>query len=130
MIDMGVEPFLIASGIQCVINQRLARRLCDSCKRPATLAEPGEAAQGEIYEPAGCVACGGTGYLGRIGLYEVLVLNDEIRSLILGKAASSEIEAAAVKTGMHRLRDDGMEKVRQGVTSMAEVLRVIGSQPS
>jgi type IV pilus assembly protein PilB len=129
MIDMGVEPFLIASGIQAVVNQRLARRLCDSCKQPDTLdadsADLGEDA--ESYEPVGCVACGGTGYLGRIGLYEVLVLTDEIRSLILGKAASSEIQAAAVSAGMHRLREDGIEKVRQGITSMPEVLRVIGS---
>jgi type IV pilus assembly protein PilB len=129
MIDMGVEPFLIASGIQAVINQRLARRLCDSCKQPATL-DADSAALGEdaeTYEPVGCVACGGTGYLGRIGLYEVLVLTDEIRSLILGKAASSEIQAAAVSAGMHRIREDGIEKVQQGITSMPEMLRVIGS---
>jgi type IV pilus assembly protein PilB len=81
----------------------------------------------EIYEPIGCVTCNGTGYQGRIGLYEVLVLNDEIRSLILTRASSGEIEAAAVAAGMHRLRDDGLEKVRQGVTSVAEILRVLGS---
>jgi type IV pilus assembly protein PilB len=137
LIDMGVEPFLIASGIECLVAQRLARRLCTGCRRPAKLsaeeleeiaAEGGEAA--ELYEPGGCVACAGTGYLGRIGLYEVLVLNDEIRSLILAKASSGEIEAAAVRAGMHRLHDDGLEKVRQGVTSLAEVLRVLGDSTS
>jgi type IV pilus assembly protein PilB len=130
---MGVEPFLIASGIQCVINQRLARRLCDQCKRPATLSEPSSVglADGdgspEMYEPVGCVRCGGTGYLGRIGLYEVLVLTDEVRALILDKASSKEIEAVAVDAGMHRLRDDGLEKVRRGITSMPEVIRVLGT---
>lgn len=135
MVEMGVEPFLIASGIQCVINQRLARRLCDQCKRPATLPEPSSVgladADGspEMHEPVGCVSCGGTGYLGRIGLYEVLVLTDEVRALILDKASSKEIEAVAVDAGMHRLRDDGLEKVRRGITSMPEVVRVLGTSP-
>jgi len=133
LIDMGVEPFLIASAIECILAERLARRLCSACRMPAKLSRKeleqiGVAGdEGEIYEPVGCVTCNGTGYLGRIGLYEVLVLDDEIRSLILARASSGEIEAAAVAAGMHRLRDDGLEKVRQGVTSVAEVLRVLGS---
>jgi type IV pilus assembly protein PilB len=131
MIDMGVEPFLIASGIRCIIAQRLARRLCESCKRPAALtpaeiSEAGLAEGVEVYEPAGCVSCGNTGYRGRIGIYELLVLTEEIRSLVLNKAPSGEIESAAVADGMHRLLDDGLDKVRQGITSMAEVLRVLG----
>ena len=132
LIDMGVEPFLIASAIECIVAQRLARRLCSACKRPATLS-PGELEQvgsaddgGEIYEPVGCVNCNGTGYSGRVGLYEVLVMDNEIRALVLAKASSGEIEEAAVTSGMHRLRDDGLEKVRRGVTSLAEVLRVLG----
>jgi type IV pilus assembly protein PilB len=132
LIDMGVEPFLIASGIECIIAQRLARRLCSSCKRPAKLsveelAEIGLTDAREICEPVGCVRCNDTGYAGRIGLYEVLVLNHEIRSLILSKASSGEIEQAAVTAGMHRLRDDGLEKVRGGITSLAEILRVLGN---
>jgi type IV pilus assembly protein PilB len=133
LIDMGVEPFLIASAIECIVAQRLARRLCTGCRKPANLSakelrEIGIAdGKGEIYEPVGCVTCNGTGYSGRIGLYEVLLLNDEIRSLILAKASSGEIEEAAVKAGMHRLRDDGWEKVRQGITSPAEVTRVLGN---
>jgi type IV pilus assembly protein PilB len=136
LIDMGVEPFLLASGIECIVAQRLARRLCSGCKKPAELSakeleEVGLAeGEGEIYEPVGCVTCNGTGYSGRIGLYEVLVLNDEVRSLVLGKASSNEIEQAAVKAGMHRLREDGLEKVRQGVTSLPEVLRVLGNSSS
>jgi type IV pilus assembly protein PilB len=132
LIDMGVEPFLMASSIECIVAQRLARRLCPGCRTPAKLS-PEELLEigvtdggGEICEPVGCVACNHTGYMGRVGLYEVLVLNDEIRSLILSKAASGEIEEAAVAAGMHRLRDDGLEKVREGVTSLAEVLRVLG----
>ena len=133
LIDMGVEPFLIASAIECIVAERLARRLCSACRMPAKLSRKelekiGVAGdEREIYEPVGCVTCNGTGYQGRIGLYEVLVLNDEIRSLILTRASSGEIEAAAVAAGMHRLRDDGLEKVRQGVTSVAEILRVLGS---
>jgi type IV pilus assembly protein PilB len=136
LIDMGVEPFLIASGIECIIAQRLARRLCPSCKKPARLsAEELEEigvtdGGGEICEPVGCATCNETGYAGRIGLYEVLVLNDEIRSLILSKASSGEIEGAAVAAGMHRLRDDGLRKVCEGVTSIAEVLRVLGNSAS
>jgi type IV pilus assembly protein PilB len=135
LTDMGVEPFLIASGIECVVAQRLARRLCDACKKPtnvtaAQLREIGAPSNGkkfEAYEPVGCVECNGSGYRGRIGLYEVLVLTDEIRELILSKSASGEIEAAAVAGGMHRLRDDGLEKVRDGITSIPEMLRVLGN---
>jgi type IV pilus assembly protein PilB len=138
LTDMGVEPFLIASGIECVISQRLARRLCEECKRPAEvtaaeLEELGAANDGtafQPYEPVGCVSCHRSGYRGRIGLYEVLVFTDEIRSLVMSKAASSEIEAAAVGAGMHRLRDDGLEKVRDGITSIPEMLRVLGASMS
>jgi type IV pilus assembly protein PilB len=133
LVDMGVEPFLIASAMECIVAQRLARRLCDACKQPAKLTDPELLALGieqggaDIYEPVGCVTCNATGFAGRIGLYEVMMVNDEIRSMMLGKASNSEIEAAAVATGMHRLRDDGMEKVRQGITSLPEILRVLGS---
>jgi type IV pilus assembly protein PilB len=134
LVDMGVEPFLIASGIRCVIGQRLARRLCDTCKRPADLREEELAELGaadleaaEIHEPAGCAACNGTGYRGRIGLFEVLVLTDEVRSLIMSRAPATELEVAATAAGMHSLRADGLEKVRQGITSLPELVRVLGS---
>jgi type IV pilus assembly protein PilB len=135
LIDMGVEPFLVATGLECVVAQRLARRLCEDCRRPVKISLEAlkrsgfEKAQGPInaFEPEGCVRCGGIGFRGRVGLYEVMVLSSELRSLILRKASGDEIAAAAVAAGMRRLRDDGLEKVRQGITSMPEMLRVVGT---
>jgi type IV pilus assembly protein PilB len=135
LIEMGIEPFLVATGLECVIAQRLARRLCDECRRPAKLTtkelrDSGFEYDGgdiDAYEPGGCVRCGGVGYRGRIGIYEVMVVSGELRSLILRKASGDEIAAAAVGAGMRRLRQDGLEKVRQGITSVPEVLRVVGT---
>jgi type IV pilus assembly protein PilB len=134
LIDMGIEPFLVATGLECVVAQRLARRLCEDCRRPVEITvealerngfgHAGEAI--DAYESEGCVRCGGIGYRGRIGLYEVMVLSKELRSLILQKASGEEIAAAAVAAGMRRLREDGLEKVRQGITSIPEVLRIVG----
>ncbi len=134
LIDMGVEPFLIASGLECVVAQRLARRLCEHCRRPVEvttteLERNGLPAAGEgfaAYQAGGCVRCGETGYRGRVGIYEVMALTEEVRTLILRKSSSDEVAAAAVAGGMRRLREDGLEKVRAGVTSIAEVLRVVG----
>ena len=131
---MGIEPFLIASAIECVVAQRLARTLCSHCKRrtmiPAeVLRDHGFRAQFDLeaYEPAGCVRCGGMGYRGRVGLYEVMMLSEEIRSLTLERASADRIAEVAVRAGMRRLRDDGLEKVKRGLTSMSEVARVTGS---
>jgi type IV pilus assembly protein PilB len=94
---------------------------------------PDELAEDEIqeafqaYQPVGCVQCNNTGYRGRMGLYEVLYMTDEVRELILHKGSSSEITAAAVQGGMHRIRQDGLEKARQGLTSVPEVFRVLGT---
>ena len=134
LIDMGVEPFLIASGLECVVAQRLARRLCEHCRRPVEvttteLERNGLPAAGEgfaAYQAGGCVRCGETGYRGRVGIYEVMALTEDVRTLILRKSSSDEVAAAAVAGGMRRLREDGLEKVRAGVTSIAEVLRVVG----
>jgi type IV pilus assembly protein PilB len=136
LIDMGIEPFLVASGIECVISQRLARRLCPECKQPVTLSaaelresgvDPSAEEDIEVFEPGGCLNCKGTGYSGRIGIYEVMVMSREIRALILRRASGAEIAAAAVAGGMRRLRQDGIEKVRAGVTSVPELLRVLGT---
>jgi len=134
LIEMGIEPFLIASAVECVVAQRLARRLCDDCRRPARvsveeLRRSGLPADGpvEAYEPTGCVRCNGTGYRGRIGIYEVMRTSDEISSLILGRASSAEIAAVATAAGMRRMADDALEKVRTGVTSVPEALRAIGT---
>jgi type IV pilus assembly protein PilB len=136
LIDMGIEPFLIASGIECIIAQRLARRLCEGCKRSRSVSAAELERSGfeieangsfDAYEPNGCVRCGGTGYRGRIGLFEVMVLSDRIRSLILRKASAQEIGDAARADGMCPLREDGLAKVRDGITSIPEVLRVLGT---
>jgi type IV pilus assembly protein PilB len=134
LVEMGIEPFLVASALECIVAQRLARKLCSSCKRrtiiPAeVLRENGYKAlvDLEAYEPVGCRRCGGSGYRGRVGLYEVMDVTPEVQQLALGRRPSEEIRDLAVRQGMRRLRDDGLEKVRQGRTSIAEIARVIGS---
>jgi type IV pilus assembly protein PilB len=134
LIEMGIEPFLVASALDCVVAQRLARMLCANCKRrtivPAdVLRENGYKAlvDLEAYEPVGCRRCGGSGYRGRLGLYEVMSISPEIQAMTLERAAAEAIRDVAVQQGMRRLRDDGLEKVKQGRTSIAEIARVIGS---
>jgi type IV pilus assembly protein PilB len=134
LVEMGIEPFLVASAIECIVAQRLARQLCPSCKRriiiPAkVLKENGYRANMELeaYEPVGCRRCGGSGYRGRIGIYEVMTISPEVQSLALERRPSEEIRDVAMSQGMTRLRDDGLLKVRMGRTSMAEIARVIGS---
>jgi type IV pilus assembly protein PilB len=134
LVEMGIEPFLVASALECVLAQRLARQLCPACKQRAIV--PAEVLREsgykvlvdlEAYEPAGCRRCNGSGYRGRIGIYEVMTLSSEIRSLALERRSADEIREVAVRQGMRRLRDDGLEKVRQGLTSVAEIARVIGT---
>ncbi len=134
LTEMGIEPFLVASAVDCVVAQRLARTLCPMCKRRViisaeVLRDHGFNAQLDIeaYEPAGCGRCGGMGYKGRVGVYEVMHVDDEIRSMILRRAASDEIAAAAARAGMRRLREDGLDKVKKGQTSLAEIARVTGA---
>ena len=131
---MGIEPFLVSSALDCVVAQRLARTLCQHCKRQVILTQDVLANNGfnsnvdiEAYEPAGCSRCGGSGYKGRLGLYEVMTVTEEMRTLTIERASADQIADAAVRNGMRRLRDDGLEKVRQGRTSIAEVARVTGS---
>jgi type IV pilus assembly protein PilB len=134
LIEMGVEPFLVASAVDCVVAQRLARRLCDACKKPVTVEGRVVREHGfdidedamEVFEPAGCSRCGGSGYKGRIGLYEVMTVTDEIRALAVGRGSAEAIAEAAERNGMRRLRDEGFEKVRSGLTSFAELARVSG----
>jgi type IV pilus assembly protein PilB len=132
LIDMGVEPFLVASAVDCVVAQRLARMLCTHCRKPVRITGEVLRANGfdldleavDAFEPGGCSRCGGTGYKGRIGLYEVMPVDQELRQLAVARAASDEIAALAVAKGMVRLREDGMAKAMQGLTSFAEVARV------
>jgi type IV pilus assembly protein PilB len=134
LIEMGVEPFLVASAVDCVVAQRLARRLCEACKKPVSVEGRIVREHGyqidqdaiDVFEPGGCPRCGGTGYKGRVGLYEVMPVTDEIRSLVVARAAAEAIADAAERSGMRRLRDEGFEKVRSGQTSFAELARVSG----
>lgn len=136
LTDMGVEPFLTSSAVDCVIAQRLARRLCDYCRRPTEVAEDVLADIGFPFEHApedglrfhaavGCDRCGGTGYKGRLGIYELMVVNSEIRELILRRVSTDEISQLAEEQGMIRLRDDGLLKAAQGMTTIEEVLRTV-----
>jgi general secretion pathway protein E len=136
LLDLGIEGFLLASTLRGVIAQRLVRILCDRCKRPRRLeaehlaADPRYAALGfkageSIHEPVGCDRCGGSGYRGRNGVFEIIETNDEIRNLI-GKATNAgEIERTALRNGMTTMLDDAVAKCRAGITSPAEALRVV-----
>jgi type IV pilus assembly protein PilB len=126
---MGIEPYMVAASLNTVVAQRLARHVCPSCRRPAVVAgtlvglEGGEV---EVFEAVGCALCRRTGYRGRIGLYEVMNVTDEIRSLIVSRAAAQDIRRLAVEQGMRTLRDDGLAKVRGGETTVLEIERVLG----
>ena len=135
LVDMGVEPFLVASSLTAVMAQRLLRRLCPSCKEPfdpdpASLEEvgidPARLAGNTVYRPkeGGCEACLGTGYKGRTGIYELLTVNDRIRSMVVKNLSSSEIRQAGIDAGMTTLRADGGNKFLQGLTSLEEVVRI------
>ena len=131
LIDMGIEPFLVSSAVDCIVAQRLVRMLCKHCKRvqkvsEAVLAEHGLAGA-EPYEAVGCSRCGGTGYRGRIALYEVMTVSEPIRALILERASVDAMVEVALSEGMLRLRDDGLHKVHEGMTSIAEVERMTTS---
>jgi type IV pilus assembly protein PilB len=135
LIEMGIEPFLVGSSVDCVVAQRLARLLCEECKQRVTLPAEVLRANGfnvgldlECYEPQGCARCGGSGYKGRIGLYEVMWVSETIRSLAVSREPAEVIAHAAVSEGMMRLREDGLEKVRRGLTSIAEIARVAGTR--
>ncbi len=134
LLEMGVEPFLVASAIDCVVGQRLARTLCSNCKTRTilsgqTLRDSGFPARADIeaYDPVGCGRCGNSGYKGRIGLYEVMTVTEEMRKQIIDRASADEIAETAMRAGMRRLREDGLEKVRLGRTSIQEVARVVGT---
>jgi type IV pilus assembly protein PilB len=130
LVDMGVEPFLVASSTNLIMAQRLVRRLCTACKVESPFHE--EVARelevtGEpittVFEPRGCLDCAQTGYRGRQGLYEVMPVSPAIRELILDRAPSVVIKKQAITEGMLSLRMDGIHKVRAGITSAGEVLK-------
>jgi type IV pilus assembly protein PilB len=135
LTEMGIEPFLVGSALDCVLAQRLARRLCPRCKEqyqptPEELVAarfpwiPGEALP-VLHRPVGCSACAKTGYKGRLALHEVMSVTEEVERLAVARASATEIGEVAQRQGMHVLREDGMAKVREGVTSIEEILRVV-----
>jgi type IV pilus assembly protein PilB len=131
LTEMGIEPFLSASALDCIVAQRLVRTLCGHCRRQITLSTSALEAAGlpaeheiQAYEPVGCSRCKNSGYKGRRGVYEVMRVSEEIRSLTVERASADAIRAAAVREGMRLLRDDAFDRVRQGITSMAEMARV------
>lgn len=136
LIDMGIEPFLIASSVTCVIAQRLVRKLCTACRavynpNPELLKRiglsPANAAGITFYQATGCSECSSTGYRGRIAIFEVMPMTHEIARLTVEKADTTRIEQAALKAGMHLLVQDGVEKIKQGLTTIDEVLAVATS---
>ena len=135
LLDLGVESFLLKSTLRAVIAQRLVRQLCERCKTRRKLtsddlaADPRHAALGlkigeTVHDPNGCERCGGSGYRGRVGVFEVLELTDDVRHLIRADSDSTTIDSAAINAGMTTMIDDGLAKCRAGTTSPAEVLRV------
>lgn len=141
LIEMGVEPFLVASSVTAVLAQRLARRLCTKCRQPkeirldqlgldddALAALPEDLRSDDSFEgfhAVGCESCGKSGYRGRFAIHEVLTITDEISDLVLAQARAEDVERMAVEQGMHTLRTDGLRKVRMGLTTVEELFRVV-----
>ena len=112
---MGVEPFLLSSSLLGVLAQRLVRKLCEYCKRED---------EHHRWHPVGCEHCVSSGYKGRTGVYELMVVNDEVQALIHGRAAESALIKASIANGMRSMREDGERLVAEGITSLEEVVRV------
>jgi type IV pilus assembly protein PilB len=133
LVDMGVEPYLVSSALDCIVAQRLARKICERCRRPreaspevlARMGLPPDAEPVTIYDAVGCKVCSGTGYRGRLSINEVLTVSEEIQRMAVERRPSDEVKKVGVSQGMRTLREDGMEKVRLGLTTLEEVLRVV-----
>ena len=136
LIDMGVQPFLISSSLVGVLAQRLVRTLCSSCKQKTNLSDFEKVVldidelpeNATIFKPVGCPKCHGTGYSGRTVVSELLIINDEIRALIIQKVDAATIKKAAVRAGMRTLRGDALDKIFEGITSVEEILRAINAE--
>jgi type IV pilus assembly protein PilB len=132
LIDMGIEPFLIASAVILILAQRLIRKTCMDCREPIKVhpqllidlgVAPDEVKSFTVYKGKGCSICNNTGYKGRLGLYEVMPMREEVKELILSRASTTEIKKEAIRLGMKTLRQSGITKVRNGLTTIEEVLR-------
>ena len=134
LMDMGIKPYIIASALEGIIAQRLVRKICDGCRTQVPpdkdlldlLRLPADFFSNDIFIGAGCPQCNNTGYRGRIGVYELFVMNDDFRQMVSTNYKESELLALARANGMQILLEDGLEKVRHGMTTLEEVLRVIG----
>ncbi|MCA9440678.1 MAG: Flp pilus assembly complex ATPase component TadA, partial [Candidatus Omnitrophica bacterium] len=132
LVDMGVEPFLITSSVEAVVAQRLVRKICNRCKQPYTATEedlydlgvsPEDVEGVTFFKGSGCEDCGYSGYKGRLGIFEVFVVSDAVRDMILARAPSSVIFQQARDEGMLTLREDGWKKIVAGLTTIEEVVR-------
>jgi type IV pilus assembly protein PilB len=132
LIDMGIEPFLISSAVILILAQRLIRKICMDCREPVKVhpqllidlgIPPDEVRSFQVYKGKGCSICNNTGYKGRLGLYEVMPMKEEIKELVLSRASNSEIKKEAIRLGMKTLRQSGVMKIKDGVTTIEEVLR-------
>jgi general secretion pathway protein E len=132
LLDLGIEPYLVASSLIAVVAQRLVRRVCADCRVPISdrnqlmrlNVDPGTSMEQQFYRGNGCETCRHTGYRGRVGVFELLAVDENIGRLIQTKANASDIRAAGVEKGMQLLRDDGLDKASRGLTSLDEVIRV------
>ena len=136
LIDMGVEPYLVASSLELVLAQRLVRLICASCRQRISVGdaarlceEVGADLPDSLYQGIGCSECQGTGYRGRMGIFEIMPIDDSIRDLVLRLASAGEIRKVAVENGMTSLRTDGWRMIREGMTTLEEVLRVTKDEP-
>jgi type IV pilus assembly protein PilB len=131
IIDMGIEPYLLGDSLVGIIAQRLVKRLCPECKKQKKADEfekkllgASEEEEVIVYEPCGCQACGNSGYRGRIGIYEIMTITKTIKKLIAANASAEELTKAAEKEGMSSLRNSAAKYVREGITSVAEMMKV------
>jgi general secretion pathway protein E/type IV pilus assembly protein PilB len=133
LVDIGVQPFLVASSVRAIMAQRLVRRLCSNCKQPGELnetelralnLEPAQLADAQVMKPVGCEECRSTGYRGRMGIFEIFVLDDNVRHMINNRRSTLQLRQRARELGMRTLREDGVRKVLAGVTSAEEVISI------
>lgn len=131
LVDIGVKPFLVSSSVRAVVAQRLVRRLCPACKKPGELSEyemsalqiePGMLSQARVMQPAGCEACRGKGFKGRMGIFEMFLVDDEVRNMVNNNASTISLRQRARELGMRTLREDGVRKVLAGLTTADEVI--------
>jgi general secretion pathway protein E/type IV pilus assembly protein PilB len=131
LIDIGIKPFLVSSSVRAILAQRLVRRLCPKCKQPGELSEyemhvlriePGQLGQANVMRPVGCELCRGKGYKGRMGIFEIFLVDDEVRNMINNSASTIVLRQRARELGMRTLREDGVRKVLAGLTTADEVI--------